>query len=105
MSIDCSREKVIKVIQNYLQGDIDYKEASDQALYVIRSRDWEGLPGDVSSAVHLLFDLHDNGRAWCPSREELERCKAKLEMVTSQKLWPAKYLQGNKRAIWNHFML
>lgn len=39
----------------------------------------EKLPMDVSNAVHLLFDLHDEGQAWCPGREELEHCKAELE--------------------------
>jgi hypothetical protein len=83
MNIDCSREKVIKVIEDYLKGAISPKKVSDWALDVIRASNWEKLPEDVSGAIHLLFDLHDEGQAWCPSREELEQCKAELKKNSS----------------------
>lgn len=79
MNANSYREKVIKVIGEYLQGSITQEAAANWALDVIRTDDWEKLSKDVSNAVHLLFDLHDADQTWCPSREELEQCKAELE--------------------------
>ena len=74
------RESAIKKIEDYLKGAITDTEASDLALDVLtKAKDLEKISLSVLSAIQCLADLHDAGKSWCPSQDELRRWKAELE--------------------------
>lgn len=68
-------QETITVIDDYLVGRITATRASDWALKLVVSPDFERLPKRMRYAVHLIFDLHDEGKPWCPTQEELKNCK------------------------------
>ena len=79
MNVHDYREGALQIIEDYTQGRIGNDEASDWALEAIKLCDVEKWPKDLAEAVHLLFDLHDKGKSWCPTREQLIKCKRELE--------------------------
>jgi hypothetical protein len=79
MNLQDYRKRVLIIIERYLRDEISSKDASNQALDIIKSSDWENLPKEISEAVHLLFDLHDEGKPWHPTKEELTNSVAKLK--------------------------
>ena len=79
MQADEYKEKIIKIIDDYLSGNITGTQASSFALGIIKTGDWEKLPVMLSNAIHILFDLHDRNKSWMPTKEELKRCKEALE--------------------------
>ena len=76
------RERTIQAIDSYLNGETTAKEASDWALEIVISKEFEQLPPDITEAIHNLFDLHDidiPGTTWVPDRNALLQCKNELE--------------------------
>ena len=69
------KNEAVEIINQYLSGKITAKHASDWALKIIISPDFEILPERICFAIHLLFDLHDEGKHWFPKREELINCE------------------------------
>ncbi len=81
MNVRYYQEKTVEVIENYLNGTLSNNEASKWALDIIISPDWEKLPEEISNAIHSLCDLDDVGKSWCPTRDELEKCKDAIKKM------------------------
>ena len=84
VNYDKYKQGAITVIDDYIAGKTSAKSAADWALKLVISSDFERLPKRICYAVHLIFDLHDEGKPWCPTKEELKNCKKILlnESVT-----------------------
>jgi len=78
MNIEDYRSKTIKIIDDYLAGKINKKEASDWALQIIKSSFFNQLPGRVRASIYLIMDLHDESEPWCPTPKNLRECKENL---------------------------
>jgi len=76
------RERAIQAIDSYLNGETTAQEASDWALKIIISKEFEQLPPNITEAILTLFDLHDidiPGASWVPDRDALLQCTKELE--------------------------
>jgi hypothetical protein len=76
------RDRTIQMIDRYLDGEITAREASDWALKLVISKEWDDLASDITNAVQCLLDLHDIdilNASWVPNREEFLKCKEELE--------------------------
>jgi len=74
-------DNIVIQIDEYLKDNITKNSASSFALQIIKSQDLDKLPIEVNQALHLLFDLHDANSCWCPTKEELEKCKKSIEIL------------------------
>ena len=79
MSVSPMQQEVMDRLKAYLAGGVSDEDVSDWALSFIDSADLGSLPPAVVRAVHALFDLHDSGESWAPSRSELEQHLAALQ--------------------------
>ncbi|MGD2093725.1 MAG: hypothetical protein PVH77_01825 [Phycisphaerales bacterium] len=76
------RERTIQMINRYLNHEGTAREASDWALKIITSKDFEQLPPDITEAVQCLCDLHDidiPDASWVPERNKFIELKTGLE--------------------------
>lgn len=69
---------VTQKIESYLAGEMTAQAVSDWAQDIITGDEWENLPPATTQAIHALFDLHDEGKAWCPSKNDLIQYKHTL---------------------------
>jgi hypothetical protein len=83
MSVESYRKEAAKTIDDYLKGDITAGQASDWALEIVKTRDLKEFPKELAKAIHLIFDLHDEGESWSPSQDELRQAKDELEKLDS----------------------
>ena len=65
-------------IDGYLAGSLSPADVSEWALSVMVSQEWDALASPITEAIHALFDLHDRGEEWAPTREELLRYRRLL---------------------------
>jgi len=75
---DRYKQEVITVIDNYLERRTSSTHTSEWALKLFVSRDFERFPKRMRYAICLILDLHDEGKPWCPTPEELKNCKSIL---------------------------
>jgi hypothetical protein len=81
MSVESYRNETIRTIDDYLNGEITAKQASDWALEIVKTHDLQDFPTELAKAIHLIFDLHDEGESWSPSQDELRQAKDGLEKL------------------------
>ena len=75
------RDELINVIENYLEGRTSFRDASNWALDCIKTMELDALSSVEVDAIHLLFDLHDEKKPWCPSNKELKDILNQLKKI------------------------
>ena len=76
------RERTIQAINSYLNGETSAQKASDWALKIIQSKEFDQLPPDITEAILNLCDLDDidiQEASWVPDRNTLLQCKRDME--------------------------
>jgi len=75
------RIQSIQVLEDFLTERISATEASDWALKIITSNQWEHLKPDLQKVIHTIFDLHDTmqNEKWVPRKADLQQLKHELE--------------------------
>ena len=76
------RERTIQAINSYLNGETSAQKASDWALKIIKSKEFNQLPPDITEAILNLCDLDDidiQEASWVPDRNTLLQCKRDME--------------------------
>lgn len=75
------RIQSIQILDDFLTERISATEASDWALKIIASSQWEHLKPDLQRVIHTIFDLHDTmqDEKWVPTKVDLKQLKHELE--------------------------